>query len=106
MKRRMVRQGDVLIIGVAGELPASARELPREQGSVILAHGEATGHAHRIRSPRVTLFAVGDDRFLRVDAPSDLVHEEHAPIHLQPGLYRVVRQREYQPGSDSRWVLD
>jgi len=43
---------------------------------------------------------------LRVDAPSDLVHEEHAPIHLEPGLYKIVRQREYQPRSKPRWVVD
>jgi hypothetical protein len=102
----MARQGDVLIIGIAGKLPLGAREVQREGGSVILMHGEATGHAHRIRSPNVTLFEAGDERLLRVDAPSDLVHEEHAPIHLEPGLYKIVRQREYQPRSKPRWVLD
>jgi hypothetical protein len=26
-------------------------------------------------------------------------HEEHAPIPLPAGYYRIVRQREYVPGS-------
>jgi hypothetical protein len=25
------------------------------------------------------------------------VHEEHDPIRIPPGAYRVVRQREYEP---------
>ncbi|MGA4862167.1 hypothetical protein ACPB9J_05965 [Streptomyces lavendulocolor] len=28
-----------------------------------------------------------------------LVHEEHAPIALPKGWYRVVRKREYVPGA-------
>jgi hypothetical protein len=28
-----------------------------------------------------------------------LTHEEHAPIPLPAGLYRVVQQREFVPGS-------
>jgi hypothetical protein len=35
-----------------------------------------------------------------------LTHEEHAPIRLPAGLYRVVRQREYLPGWQQREVAD
>jgi hypothetical protein len=102
----MVRQGDVLIVAIEGELPRGAREVKREAGSVILAHGEASGHAHRIRSRHAELYEHGEHRYLRIRAPVDLSHEEHGAIPLEPGLYRVVRQREYQPKKNPRWVFD
>ena len=44
------------------------------------------------------------------DAPVSLVHEEHATLEVDPGVYRVVRQREYRPTPlDERewdWVND
>ena len=39
-----------------------------------------------------------NERFLRIVTEARLTHEEHAAIALPPGLYRVVRQREYAPG--------
>ena len=43
----MIRQGDVLIVPVE-EIPATVEAVERENGCIILAHGEATGHAHKI----------------------------------------------------------
>ena len=80
---------------------------PRDaRGRVVLAEGEATGHAHAILEPGADLY--GDDlnrRFLEVLAEGgvDLVHEEHAAIHLDPGTYQVVRQREHDYRSATRW---
>jgi hypothetical protein len=72
--------------------------IPRDHGRIILAEGEATGHAHAVDSPEAALLELAEgERYLRVDAPCDLVHEEHAAIVLDPGLYRVIRQREYGP---------
>jgi hypothetical protein len=31
------------------------------------------------------------------DGPVALEHDEHDTIHLQPGRYQIVRQREYTP---------
>ena len=91
-----VRQGDVLLVPV-GEVPDGARLLPRTGGRVVLAEGEDTGHAHAIRAAGATLVAAGDERYLRVATPVTLDHEEHAPIEVIPGTYRVVIQREYVP---------
>jgi hypothetical protein len=102
----MARQGDILIVEITGEPPRSAREIEREPGGIVLAYGEATGHAHRIRSACARLLEHDDGRFLRIDEPVDLTHEEHASIHLRPGVYRVVRQREYEPQRAPRWVDD
>jgi hypothetical protein len=96
------RQGDVLLLAIdPHDLPRSARPEPRAGGRVVLAEGEATGHAHAIRSAAATLLRDGGGteapRFLRATAPVDLVHEEHATIALPAGAYRMVIQREYVP---------
>jgi hypothetical protein len=100
----MYRQGDVLLIPVSHELlPAGARAVPRDaRGRLVLALGEATGHAHALAARDAELLADPDDidrRFLQIVSASLLTHEEHDAIPLPPGLYRVVRQREYSPGA-------
>ncbi len=107
------RQGDVLVQRVA-TLPRVGRDLA-EQGRVILAHGEVTGHAHQVvpenttdlATPPAAFFEQPDGtRVLFVDRPCSLVHQEHAPIQLLPGVYRVVRQREYVAEDLNRSVAD
>lgn len=103
MKRDMYRQGDVLL--VSEQLPENAEELEIED-RIVIAWGEVTGHAHAISRLQARLYANADVRYLVVsDAGADLTHEEHSTIHLAPGTYRVVHQREYIPQS-SRLVLD
>jgi hypothetical protein len=93
------RQGDVLLLKTRNVELDAAKTVPRDHGRIILAEGEATGHAHAIDSPEAELLEVEEgERYLRVDTACDLVHEEHAAIVLDPGLYRVIRQREYGPG--------
>jgi len=96
----MYRQGDVLIIPVKA-IPESVVPVAREGGRVVLAHGEATGHAHAITDKRVTLFRDPDLAaiFMCVsgDAPVALEHDEHDKVTLPPGNYEVRRQREYHP---------
>jgi hypothetical protein len=96
----MFRQGDVLLVPVRPErLPRDFRPLPRDaRGRLVLALGEATGHAHAVATPDAELLggpATLDERFLRIVTEARLTHEEHAAIVLPAGLYRVVRQREY-----------
>src|SRR5262249_17383047 len=94
----MYAQGDVLLVRVDGDLTPDALSLPRDaRRGVVLAEGEATGHAHVIADDAATLYAAGDTRFLLVCEPVRLRHQEHAPIEVPPGLYRVRMQREYSP---------
>jgi hypothetical protein len=98
------RQGDVLLVPVSGaEVPATAVPAPRDRsGRMILARGEATGHAHVIVGPDVILLADRDDidrLFIKIVTRGRVVHEEHGAISVPAGTYRVVRQREYVPGS-------
>src|SRR5262245_17445454 len=90
----LYRQGDVLIRRIAS-LPAGAQRC----AGAILAHGEVTGHSHRIeQSHAVQLWGHGNDLFLEVMAPTaTLVHEEHRALALPQGLYRVWKQRAYHP---------
>lgn len=94
---KQFRQGDVFLVQVR-EIPKKAAAVEREKGRIVLAYGEATGHAHAVLDADVQLLALGDARFLEVGGKGATVrHEEHAPIKLAPGLYEVKRQREYSP---------
>jgi hypothetical protein len=100
----MYRQGDVLVVPVADDqVPAGLIPAPRDKtGRMVLARGEATGHAHVVTGEGLPLLCLPDDleaMFLHVRVYGRLSHEEHGPIALPAGYYRVVRQREYVPGS-------
>ena len=98
----LYRHGDVLLAAVAA-LPAGAAPLL----GLVLAQGELTGHAHRIREAGAArLFRQGAFTYLHVTAATaTLVHEEHRAIELPAGVYRVWQQREYTPTA-IRTVLD
>lgn len=101
------RQGDVFIQQVeAGavarkEIPPTdeMQRIEPDGGRVILAYGEFTGHAHALKMEDAELYEEPQSkrRFLRIVRETDLNHEEHAKIHLFPGLYEVKQQREYTP---------
>lgn len=90
----LYRHGDVLV-GAVDQIPSDAKKRPH----LVLAEGEVTGHVHRIADPgSAQLFQHGPDVYLRVLADAaTLTHEEHGPILLPRGTYRVWRQREYSP---------
>lgn len=103
------RQGDILIVPV-DELPRGLTEVPRENGKIVLAEGEATGHLHEIEAPEATFLAADLDeiegRFLAIEAEVALDHPEHDAIALPPGNYEVRRQQEYQEAGGIRRVAD
>lgn len=88
------RHGDVMIETV-DRIPKTKRKASH----TILAHGEITGHSHRIEDRNTAvLYESPKGLFLHVtDQPATVVHEEHDPIELEKGYYRVWRQREYSP---------
>lgn len=96
------RQGDVLVKRVDA-IPAGLKPVEPENGLVILAHGEVTGHHHSLPAVsdtgRVTMYGHDTEgpRFIDIERPTLLTHQEHAAIELPTGLYEVVRQRQYTP---------
>jgi hypothetical protein len=90
----LYRHGD-LLVQTADAVPGNARQLQH----LVLAEGELTGHSHRIAERQAgRLYVHRGEMYLTVTAPSaTLVHQEHGPISLAQGTYRVWRQREYSP---------
>ena len=90
----MWRQGDIFI-AKATEIPRGAEPRP----GCVLAEGEVTGHSHRVdERGAARLYAHSASLFLEVLADrARVVHDEHGPITLPRGIYRVWRQREYTP---------
>jgi hypothetical protein len=90
----LYRHGDVLVMTV-DEIPAKAKR----RSHLVLAHGEMTGHSHRIAERGAAeVYELGGETFLRVTKePATLIHDEHASISLPLGSYRFWKQREYSP---------
>ncbi|HEX3600482.1 MAG TPA: hypothetical protein VHU84_10095 [Lacipirellulaceae bacterium] len=101
----LFRQGDIYI-----EAVRCVPEGAVEKQDMVLAEGEATGHRHRVRDLRSAMvFVLGDQIFVDVTADrAEIVHDEHGTIELNRGVYRVWRQREYDPTPEGnyRYVFD
>ena len=96
------RHGDVMVESVEA-LPKDVKQLQH----LVLAEGELTGHSHRVAEREgAVLWRSGRGLFLAVSAPKvTLVHQEHGPIEVPQGNYRVWQQREYSP-REIRFVRD
>lgn len=102
---RPIRHGDILIRPRTQPIPTDAVKVHRQKGRLILAEGEATGHAHTILDKGASLYELvtpGDaaemrERFLHVGQEVALVHEEHHTLTIPPGDYDVIGQVEYEP---------
>lgn len=116
------RQGDVCIVPVdASEVPKGAKPVARENGSIILAYGEVTGHHHGIVDPAAVLLSfdprsvalpeirLPEERYLTLPEPATLRQfssnpgevegvDLHGPIELPAGNFRVVIQRQFEHG--------
>jgi hypothetical protein len=122
----VTRQGDVLLVKLPKRVDVGRlAPIQREDGDVVLAHGEATGHKHRFRRDTTRMFspwpkgtsdtgkvaharklleslpAISADALVvgivDLAAPDELVHEEHGAIPRAAGQYVVIRQRTYTP---------
>ena len=103
MSKTMFRQGDVLLLQEATRPPRLVQRMAAT-ADLILAYGERTGHSHRVSAQDSTLCeSEGDESgqaWLEVLRETNLRHEEHSPIVLPVGVYRVILQRRYDPSSD------
>ena len=101
-------QGDFLIRRIdESEIPDNAVVFEADvNGAFVVAHSE-TGHNHVMeRTPSIEAFKPADtkdnelyDLFFKVKAPTEIrhlrTHDTHETLRVNPGVYRIHRQREY-----------
>lgn len=91
MKNQFYRHGDILLKRVAKAPEGEVRVANR----YVVAEGEATGHCHTLESPAsISVTEVGGVKFIYLDAPATLSHQEHATIAIEPGVYEVIHEVE------------
>lgn len=103
----MIRHGDVLLRPT--DLRPSNDGPPGQPATrLVLAEGEATGHAHVIEGNLLQTTRGGRMLLAVLHDVAKLSHEEHGLLPVAPGWYEVIRQRTYSPTapSQSRWVRD
>jgi hypothetical protein len=106
-------QGDLLIYRV-DSIPKKAKKVEPENGRLIIARGEATGHHHSLPHERgVTLFMDESSKaplmYFEIETKKSkpLEHQEHHTIPFTKGIFKVEPQRTYQVGMGvSRVVVD
>lgn len=102
----MYRQGDILIIPASEaeivDAEANGQRVKRDNGQLVLAYGESSGHSHAVRESQVQMYATVAGQYLRAAVPFAVVHEEHSALTLPAGAFRVIRQRECSPTATSR----
>ena len=93
----MYRQGDILLMPI-GDIPGGVKSIEREDGRIVLAKGEVTGHAHVVEDEKVQfVLTPAGKRILISPVPFEVSHEEHGTLKIPAGAFEVVRQREYAP---------
>ena len=90
--KKQVRQGDVLVVDV-DSIPKTAKKIAPEDGRIILAHGEATGHHHSVDIKDADWWKDGDNQFMTVKTATPIRHQEHNLAPLSPGKKRLKEKR-------------
>jgi hypothetical protein len=96
MNKNQLQQGDVWIEKVEN-IPDGAKVIDRHG---ILAYGEATGHKHQLEDTNIKIHEIRGRFFVKVDKAVSLVHEEHKPITIDPGIWEFgqVREKDWLSG--------
>ena len=89
------QQGDVLCTKLESLPEEGARKkIKRTKRGLVLAEGEATGHAHIIEDTDAELIQIGERMLLNLTKSATIKHDEHGPITLEPGIWEIGRVRE------------
>lgn len=95
----LYQQGDVLIELVA-EIPYDANLRPATERGHVLAEGEETGHFHVTRD-NVLMYEKDGVLYLRADESFTVSHDEHKPVTVPAGRYRIRQVREFDPFTEA-----
>lgn len=90
------RHGDVFIQKIES-LPNKTLE---KKGNNVLLAGEVTGHNHRLQGGVIYKEEPTKENqwlagYFEIESPTEITHEEHKTIVLEPGIYKFHQQREY-----------
>lgn len=97
LDKKQMQQGDVWLEYV-GQLPKGCKEIERKG---ILAYGEVTGHKHQLEDHGIKIYEDSNGMFyVRSEKPTNLNHEEHETITLEPGIVKFgqVREKDWLSG--------
>lgn len=87
-------QGDITFIPVT-KITKGKQET--HKGSFLVGYGEATGHHHKVTVANpddLQVTTINGEYYLSLKSEGTVTHQEHKPITLAPGLYRVGHERE------------
>lgn len=100
--KNQARHGDLLLVRV-DDRPIN--EIGKDK--MILAEGSATGHKHLFKGKGVRFFKNNQGTiYIEVPKKAMLSHEEHATIHFNKGIYKLIKQIEYGPDEQAKEVQD
>src|SRR3990167_7546665 len=100
-----VRQGDVFLRKVEA-LPEDAQRV-QIQEPAGLAYGEVTGHKHQVLDTTIERYQIHDGRsYILLEQAGVLTHEEHGLATLEPGVYELIIERDFDPSEYQRPVVD
>ncbi len=90
------RHGDILFEQVEAIPEMHNPRTTDDEKNGIVQRGESTGHAHVIEDMTgVEIFSDWRDRFLKAEQAFTIRHEEHKPLKLPAGNYRIRIAREF-----------
>ncbi len=98
----LVRHGDLMeiplnlrnlaLVPISDKIPQTARKTK----DMLLALGEATGHHHKVNGQSL-IFQEKETKYIHVEEPSIITHQEHKTVPLQVGDYIQIQEREFDP---------
>lgn len=87
------RHGDVVL----HPIKSAEGNIIKHSGSFVLALGEATGHHHTITVADPVDMEIRETPagfILVLKTEGTLTHQEHGPLTIAPGIYKVGAERE------------
>jgi hypothetical protein len=94
--KKQYQQGDVCMQQISSLPKGNAKSVTPNKGRLILAEGEATGHAHAVAElDGVDLLEIDGSLYFQTDNKVDIQHEEHKTITVDPGIYEIGTVNEY-----------
>jgi hypothetical protein len=100
------RQGDVFFQQIS-EIPDNCEPVKRTDRGLVLAEGEATGHAHAVLEADCELFEENGTLYLKVGESGAVVqHEEHGQLTFAPNTIQKVTRKRVWTDNEEQLVRD